>query len=326
MSHDLIGLKTSIKERYRLGDMIGKSAAMHDVYENIIKAAATDANIIILGKSGTGKELAARAIHNLSGRNKRAFIPINCGAIPETLFESEFFGYKKGAFSGAHTDKNGFLDIADKGTLFMDEVGEISPGIQAKLLRAIDGEGYTPLGDNKIKKADVRLIAATNRNLKDMVAKGDMREDFYYRIHIIPINLPPLKDRKEDIPLLAEHFMKLYDPEKKMPVIKDRFMESFLKYHWPGNVRELKSVIQRYVTLKTIDLPAPFAPYPNQHDTGLDIQTGRPLQDALLEFEKAYILKTLEQNNWHRGKAASLLGISRKTLFRKMKTHQLGQS
>ena len=203
-----IRLRSNIKDRYRFGDIVGKSTAMQDVYEMILKAAATVTNVIIYGESGTGKELVARAIYQFSDRKKKRFVPVNCGAIPEHLLESEFFGYKKGAFTGAANNKAGYLDLADDGVLFLDELGEIGPNLQVKLLRVLEGGGYTPVGGLEVRKPNLRIIAATNRNLQDYVARGIMREDFYYRIHIIPIHLPPLRERKEDIPLLIEHFMK----------------------------------------------------------------------------------------------------------------------
>ncbi len=180
---------------------------MQEVYELILKAAATNANAIIYGESGTGKELVARAIHRLNNRKEGRFIPVNCGAIPENLLESEFFGYRKGAFTGAAADKEGYLDLADGGTLFLDELGEIGPNLQVKLLRVLEGGGYSAVGGRDVKKPDVRIIAATNRDLKAQVNRGLMREDFFYRVHIIPIQLPSLRERREDIPLLIEHFM-----------------------------------------------------------------------------------------------------------------------
>ena len=212
-----ISLRSSIKDRYRLGSLIGKSPAMQEVYELILNAAATNANVIVYGDSGTGKELVAKAIHEMSNRSEKGFVPVNCAAIPENLLESEFFGHKKGAFTGAHADKQGYLDVADGGTLFLDEVGELSLSLQAKMLRAIEGGGYSPVGSSVNKLSDFRIIAATNRNLLEQVRKRGIREDFFYRIHVIPINVPPLRDRKEDIPLLMEHFLKLYSENGDPP-------------------------------------------------------------------------------------------------------------
>ena len=335
-----IRLRSSIRERYRFCDIIGKSQGMQEVYEFILQAAATQANVIIYGESGTGKELVAKAIHETSDRSQKGFVTVNCGAIPETLMESEFFGYKKGAFTGANMDKNGYLDEADGGTLFLDEVGEIGLNMQVKLLRAIAGDGYTPVGSNTIKNADVRIVAATNRNLRELVRRGVMREDFFYRIHILPIYLPPLRERKDDLPLLVDHFMKLYD--KNHPPLPANIVEALLNYNWPGNIRELQNVLYRYLTLKRLDFTgAPTTGHehmekllPQVHDsmpisTSPGIYSERPsqisqddgdlrLEENLKLMERDHILKALSENNWHRGRTADALGINRKTLFLKM--------
>jgi PAS domain S-box-containing protein len=338
-----IRLRSSIRERYRFCDIIGKSPVMQEVYEFILQAAETLANVIIYGESGTGKELVAKAIHETSDRSQKGFVTVHCGAIPETLMESEFFGYKKGAFTGANMDKRGYLDEAHSGTLFLDEVGDIGQNMQVKLLRAISGDGYTPVGSNTIKNADVRIIAATNRNLRDLVKKGVMREDFFYRIHILPIYLPPLRDRKDDLPLLVDHFLQLQD--KKHPALPGHIVEALLNYDWPGNIRELQNVLHRYLTLKRLDFAgmpitrlaqqareAPkngnsirtdFAPgiyrgdqaHPDQSPG--DIRAKEPTMN-LKTIERDNIMRALSEHNWHRGQTASALGISRRTLFRKM--------
>ncbi|MDM8525762.1 sigma 54-interacting transcriptional regulator [Desulfococcaceae bacterium HSG8] len=320
-----IRLRSDIKDRYKFGEIIGKSPAMQKVYELIVKAATTDVNVIIYGESGTGKELVAKAVHDMSDRNGRAFVPVNCGAIPENLLESEFFGYKKGAFTGANTDKRGFLKLADRGTLFLDELGEIDTNMQVKLLRAIEGGGYTPIGGSKTEKPDVRIIAATNRNLHDLLRRGFIREDFFYRIHIIPIYLPPLRERREDIPLLLEHFLRAYGDDRKLPSLTGKMLESVRNYNWPGNVRELQNTVHRYVTLNTLD----FTGKPLRNFPGTDYAEEKnsdhvlSLRDAMKNFEKNYIVKVLEHNRWHRTKAASMLGINRKTLFKKMKEFEI---
>ena len=248
-----VRLRSNIKERYRFGKIIGKSPVMQEIYELIIKAAASNVGVIVYGESGTGKELVAEAIHEMSDRKEKPFVPVNAGAVPETLLESEFFGYKKGAFTGANADKRGLLQQADKGTLFLDELGEISPNLQAKLLRAIEGGGFTPVGGLEAETSDFRIIAATNQDLKQQMKKGLMRKDFFYRIHIIPLHLPPLRERKEDIPLLIEHFMQNHPPSKNLPTITLRVMEALTSYDWPGNVRELQNTLHRYVTLGEVD-------------------------------------------------------------------------
>lgn len=334
-----ITLRSSIKDRYRFGDIIGKSVAIQEIYERSLNAAATNANVIIYGESGTGKELVAKAIHRLSNRSQNNFVPVNCAAIPENLIESEFFGYKKGAFTGANTDKQGYLDKANGGTLFLDEVGELGLNIQAKLLRAIEGGGYSPVGSNIVKHSDFRIIAATNKNLMEYTKKGLMREDFFYRIHIIPIQLPPLRQRKEDIPLLVEHFIRLNSPDKKVVSVPGKVLETLQKYDWPGNVRELHNVIQRYLMVNKIEILTPLRQSPSEissdeqasfsyiktdHDFHEEVENSdkSPIMGNLSDYteksEKAAILKALNQNRWNKGKTADILKISRKTLHRKM--------
>ncbi len=312
-----IKLKSTIKDRYKFGDIIGKSQSMQQIYELILKAANSDASVVILGESGTGKELVARAIHRLSPRADKPFVAVNCGAIPEQLAESEFFGHKKGAFTGAHADKKGYLYVADKGTLFLDEIGELDINIQVKFLRALETGEYTPIGDTKIYRSDFRLISATNNDLSQLVSNGKMREDFYYRISIIPIFIPPLRERKEDIPLLVEHFLKIYSKGKHPPTLPAKYMDLLMNYDWPGNVRELQGMIQRYLTVGSFE-------FLNKYGTDISdeeaIQPGS-LKQAVGEFEKRIILKTLRQNKWHKSKAASMLGIDPKTLYRKMKRY-----
>ena len=319
-----VRLKAKIKERYRFGKIIGKSPVMQKIYELILKAAASDAGVIVYGESGTGKELVAEAIHETSDRKEKPFVAVNAGGVAETLLESEFFGYKKGAFTGANTDKLGLLHLADKGTLFLDELGEIGPNLQAKLLRAIEGRGFTPVGGLETETSDFRIIAATNKDLKEQVKKGLMREDFFYRIHIIPIHLPPLRERKEDIPLLIEHFMQNHPPSKNLPTITVAVMEALTSYDWPGNVRELQNTLHRYVTLKRLDfLGAPLsAPAPSPEMKFEPIWPNEELlRDAMGHFEREYILKQLERYHWNRSKVASKLGIDRKTLFKKMRSY-----
>ncbi|MBU0990965.1 MAG: sigma 54-interacting transcriptional regulator [Proteobacteria bacterium] len=322
-----IRLRSHIKDRYRFGDIIGKSHAMQNVYELILKASASDANVIIYGETGTGKELIARAIHKMSDRKSGRFVPVNCGAIPENLLESEFFGYRKGAFTGAYTDKKGFLDLADGGTLFLDELGEIDLNIQVKLLRAIEGGGFTPIGSQQNKRLNFRIIAATNRNLKEFVTKGLMREDFYYRIHIIPIDLPPLRKRKEDIPLLIEHFFKIHQAKiRKNPPLTGAMLEAMLKHDWPGNVRELQNVIHRYFTLNQLDLMNPDdleTSSPKSLPRTVSESGSTDYQTVMDDFEKKIFISILEQHRWNRKKAASLMGLPLRTFYRKMKKHDL---
>jgi transcriptional regulator with PAS, ATPase and Fis domain len=319
-----ISLRSSMKDRYRLGDLIGKSPAMQEVYELMLDAAATSANVIIHGESGTGKELVARAIHEMSNRSTRSFVPVNCAAIPENLLESEFFGYKKGAFSGAHANKRGYLDQADRGTLFLDELGELSLSLQAKLLRAIEGGGYSPVGGSVNRSSDFRIIAATNLDLQDQLREGAMREDFFYRIHVIPIDVPPLRERREDIPLLLEYFLKLYSEDGRVPPLPGHVIEVLIRYDWPGNVRELQNVVQRYITVKQVDLPGSTSlgrnasainPGERKPDPPRNLRLRVHVDDA----ERVALLEALESSGGNRTRAAKVLGVSRRTLLRKMK-------
>jgi len=325
---------------------------MQEVYEFILKAAATQASIIIYGESGTGKELVAKAIHETSDRKNKKFVTVHCGAIPESLMESEFFGYKKGAFTGANEDRRGYLDDADGGTLFLDEVGDVGLSMQVKLLRAIAGDGYAPVGSSAMKNVNVRIIAATNRNIRDLVRKELMREDFFYRIHILPIYLPPLRERKDDLPLLIDHFLHLYDANHQ--ALPGHIMEMLIEYHWPGNIRELQNVLRRYLTLKKLD----FESFPSNQNFQLKsnfagenhlrrhvLAPGVSAEDLTLSFpeqnnrqiekeckltlenlEKNRILKALAENNWRRENAAQSLGMNRKTLYRKMQKLGLASS
>ncbi len=322
-----IFLRTQIKERKKFGNIVGQSPAMQQVYEHILNAGATDATVVIYGEPGTGKELVANAIHDMSERRNNRFVPVNCGAIPENLIESEFFGYKKGAFSGAITDKAGYLEYADGGTLFLDEVGEISVHMQVKLLRVIEGGGYTPVGSSQVKTTNVRIIAATNRDLKLLVKNGVMREDFFYRVHILPIHLPPLRDRMGDLPMLIEHFMRLYAGKRKVPPLTRKLMEKLYHHDWPGNVRELQNVIVRYCNQKTIDLTSaatkPEAPPDQMSFPNKDVSSVKDLSAMLATYEKLLVLTTLNQYQWHRQRVAKALNIDRKTLFNKMKRYGL---
>ena len=324
-----VRLRSNIKERYRFGKIIGKSPVMQEIYELILQAAASDAGVIVYGESGTGKELVAEAIHKMSDRKEKPFVPVNAGGVAETLLESEFFGYKKGAFTGANTDKPGLLHLADKGTLFLDELGEIGPNLQAKLLRAIEGGGFTPVGGLKAETSDFRIIAATNKDLKEQVKKGIMREDFFYRIHIIPIHLPPLRERKEDIPLLIEHFMQNHPSSKNLPKITVAVMEALTSYDWPGNVRELINTMHRYLTLKKLDFLDTSLIDASQTEPAVSVEeseTNKPLDATVKRFEKLYLTRVLEDNDWQQSKVSALLGVDRKTLYRKINQYHLKPS
>jgi transcriptional regulator with PAS, ATPase and Fis domain len=315
-------LRENIQDRYKFGSIIGKSKVMQQVYQLILRAAATDANVIIYGESGTGKELVAREIHNMSERRDNMFLPVNCGAIPGPLMESEFFVYRKGAFTGADQDKGGYFAESNHGTLFLDELGEIDEAMQVKMLRVIEGNGYTPLGGVEPVYPNTRIISATNSNLRPMLERGTMREDFFYRIHIIPINLPPLRARRDDIPLLVEYFMEKHSKNTPSRVLSGHDLDRLMQYEWPGNVRELENTILRFINLNVLE-------FVRAGEDCSHLVRGRgaelpevpctPLREAAQQFEKEYLLRQLEACRWNRTQTAKILGIQRKTLYLKMK-------
>ncbi len=303
-------LKTDLKDRYRFGPLVGKSPAMQKVYEQISKAAATEFSTVVMGETGVGKELTARAIHQLSARKDRAFMPVNCGAIAENLFEAEFFGYRKGAFTGAATDNPGLLDRAHEGVLFLDEISELNVGQQAKLLRVLQDGEYYPVGSRDVKKADVMVVAASNKDLKEMVAQGKMRDDFFFRINVLEIKVPPLRERLDDLPLLIEHFLGKISSEKNAAPLSTEVLHSCRGYQWPGNIRELNNVLQRYIANDQLDLPFDPILFPSSTPAGLF--------DAVERLEKDMIVDALKRHGWHRERTSSFLKIPRRTLHRKM--------
>lgn len=312
-------LRSSLKERYRFGNILGRSAVMQEVYELILKAAASEASVAILGESGSGKELVAQAIHEHSPRKHAAFVAVNCGAIQESLFEREFFGHRKGAFSSAYANAAGYLDLADGGTLFLDEVSELTVNMQAKLLRAIEGSGYRPVGGTQTVTSNFRVISASNVALGEKVKMGQVRSDFFYRLQVIQIRLPPLRKRQEDIPLLVDHFVKMMKPAPATTKIPGHIMDILLEYEWPGNVRELRNVLQRYLTLGQLEFLAPDGAT-SQSATALESTAAADLDlpQAVQQLEKTLIARALAQTNGNRTRAATLLGISRRALFRKI--------
>lgn len=328
LKQENITLRASLRDRYKFGEIVGRSQAMQEIYEVLIHAAASDANIVICGESGTGKELAARTIHQLGQRRSQAFVAVNCGAIPEPLFEREFFGHRKGSFTGAMTNQPGYLDRAHNGTLFLDEVGELTPVMQVKLLRTLQDGEYTPIGSTESKRANIRIIAATNKDLKELLRKGVMREDFFYRIRVIVITLPPLRKRKEDIPLLLDHFLRQYG-RKTLPDISAlpaQIIELFDAYDWPGNVRELQNELQRYVAGQPLEFleNMPTVRCAHAHASNLPIDAnGLTFHEAVEAFEKHLICATLEQYCGHQGKTARRLGIPPRTLYEKIKKYHL---
>lgn len=311
-------LRVSMQDRYKFGKFIGRSPAMQGVYELITKAAATDYSVVVTGESGTGKELTAKTIHELSARQNKPFVVVNCGAVTESLFEREFFGHKKGAFTDARRDEPGFFDAVNGGTLFLDEISEIPLTLQVKLLRVLENGEYIPVGDSVSQKTDIRIVAATNKKLLDMVRQGKFREDLFYRIHVIEIELPPLRDRREDIQLLAEHFLLQDGAGDKMVKFPDSLRNMMFNYDWPGNIRELKNAVHRYLATDNLVFPE------HHHDKyGSEFPLKQGLKSALDSLEKEMIIEALEKTHWHRGNTAELLQIPRRTLQRKMLKYNL---
>ena len=303
---------------------------MHEIYKQIGKVADTDFTVLILGESGTGKELVAGAIHRNSRRREGPFIRINCAAIPENLLESELFGYERGAFTGASNKKLGKFELAHGGTLFLDEISEMPLGMQVKLLRVLQEKEFERVGGTRTIKVDTRIIAATNRNLAQMVDEGLFREDLYYRLNVVTIQVPPLRERKEDIRLLAAHFTKEAAAKLNKPVrgVSDEVIELFEAYDWPGNVRELKNVCDRAVVLARgllitrDELPATLQPG-FQESIGVKLGAGQTLQEILGDVERNIVLQALKEHNYNRTKTAQALGISRRTLYGKIKEYGL---
>ena len=315
-------LKVSLNERYKFGHIIGRSPAMKKVYELVSQAASSDFHVIITGESGTGKELVARTIFELSGRKNKAFVAVNCSAITESLFEREFFGHKKGSFTGADRKQPGFFDEAHEGTLFLDELGELKPSMQVKLLRVLENGEYIPVGETKAKKADARIISATNQDLLALVRQGQFREDLFYRIQVIDIELPPLRERSEDIPLLVEFFLSRFSSAGKKPYLTGKMMDTLSHYEWPGNVRELQNTIQRFLATNQITLPGGRSMTAIEEGEATSLANG--LQPALEDLERRLIQESLRQTMWNRGQAADLLKVSRWTLQRKMQKYEIG--
>ncbi len=322
-----IALKEKLKSQQQFGKLIGRDPRMQKIFELIRVVASTSTNILITGESGTGKSLIAREIHQQSPRKDNPFIEVSCGAIPETLLESELFGHTKGSFTGAHTDKQGKFLAANKGTIFLDEIDSASPALQVKLLRVLQERQFEPVGTNKTISVDVRVIVATNKNLKKLVEQEKFRQDLYYRINVVSINLPPLRDRPGDIPLLAEHFLEKYSKihcnGKNKKRLSEQTLKILMRYNWPGNVRELENAIERAVVLSPSDIIVPqdlpeeiLNPIESKNEL---ISSEMPLAQALLKVEKNIILNALERNNWNKQKTAKALGISRTSLFRKMR-------
>jgi len=345
-------LTEELKERYSFQNVVGKNPKMQEIYELIQKTSESKATVIIQGESGTGKELIARAIHYNSPRHNKPFIKVNCGALPESLLESELFGHVKGAFTDAITNRKGRFELANQGTLFLDEIGEASPGVQVKLLRVLETGEFEPVGSSKSLKVDVRIITATNQNLKQRIKEGKFREDLYYRLNVLPVFLPPLRERNDDIPLLVEHFLKKFNQKtgKRITSVSPEAIDLLLDYPWPGNVRELENAIEHSFvhcqnsTILPNHLPDEPQNFPNLRDeTSLlppALERGNILvpqqypsravekilspEKPLKQAEKEIILQALKKNKGNKIKTAKELKISRSTLWRKMKGLKVG--
>jgi DNA-binding NtrC family response regulator len=325
LRHEVSTLRQELRTRYHFENLIGKSRAMQEIFGLIEQVAGSRSTVMVYGKSGTGKELVAKAIHYNSPRSSKAFVAVNCAAIPAELLESELFGHEKGAFTGAIATKVGKFELATGGTLFLDEIGHMRLDLQAKILRALQEREIERVGGTRTIKIDVRVLAATNRDLKKAIEEGTFREDLYYRLNVVPITLPDLKDRQEDVPLLANHFVQKFAPESNPAIreISKEAMAILMSHTWPGNVRELENVIERAVTLghgpavQPGDLPAHLAGGTNPVERALT-------KEATLEdLEKDYIAMILRRTKGHQIRAASILGIDRRTLYRKIRRYGL---
>ncbi|HMH51097.1 MAG TPA: sigma-54 dependent transcriptional regulator [Candidatus Acidoferrum sp.] len=320
-------LREKLDERSQL---IGETPVMRALRDQIAMAAPTNGRVLIHGENGSGKELVARAVHANSTRRERAFVEVNCAAIPEELIESELFGHERGAFTGAHARRRGRFELADGGTIFLDEIGDMSFKTQAKVLRALEEQSFERVGGKDTVKVDVRVIAASNRNLEALIRDGRFREDLFYRLNVIPIEVPPLRVRTDDIPLLVDHFIRTFSAEngKRVKTLTGEALAYFLGYDWPGNVRELRNMVERLVimaprpVIDAEDLPAPLRPKEGWAEGGEARE--RTLREARDGFERAYILAELRSNDWNVTRTSERLGIERSHLYRKIKAYGIG--
>ena len=321
-------LKESLKSFSSVVEMVGRSEAMDKIRQQVDQVAPTDATVLLLGESGTGKEIVAKAIHVASGRRFMPIIVVNCGALSEGVLESELFGHERGAFTGAQYRRKGRLELADGGTLFLDEIGDISPKTQLDLLRVLEEKTITRIGSNKAIPVDFRVLAATNRNLEEAVAAGRFREDLYYRLNVFSITIPPLRDRKEDIPPLVDHFVQKFARamNKSVKQVSPEALNVLLAYEWPGNIRELQNAVERAMViagggeLKVEHFPILKTAGPSLEGEGVD-----PLGKSLAEIEEEHVRRVLEQTGFNVTRAAKALGIDRVTLYNKMKRFGIGR-
>ena len=307
--------------------VVGESKTMQRVMEIVRKVAPTESTVLITGESGTGKEMIAKAIHRLSPRREKEFIPVDCNALVENLLESELFGHVKGSFTGAISTKHGLFGLASGGTFFFDEVGNLSPNTQSKLLRVIQEREIKPVGGNQRIRVDVRIIAASNQNLMEAIAQKTFREDLFYRLSVVPIHLPPLRERKEDLSFLVQHFIQQYNRKRKKPLvgISPAAMEMLMKYGWPGNVRELENTIERAIILEGGEIiTAESLPWLFHQDRGKKAPAAARELVSLEDLEKEHIALVLRETSGHKSQAAKILGIDRKTLYQKLRKYELG--
>jgi two-component system response regulator HydG len=328
LEQENILLKEQLANRFDFSSIISRSREMKNLLETVALVAPTEATVLILGESGTGKELIANAIHQNSPRKDRPFIKVNCAALPETLLESELFGHEKGSFTGATTRRKGRFHLADRGSIFLDEIAEMSSSTQTKILRVLQEREFEPVGSSETVKIDTRIITATNKNLHEEIKANRFREDLYYRINVVSLIVPAMRDRRDDIPLLAGYFLKQY-AEKNKKLIKDitpKAQDLLMRYDWPGNVRELENVIERSIIMARGDMITP-SEFPevlqelniDKKETRLDLTPGRKLKDV----EKDMIIRTLEMTGGNRTHTANILGISRRTLQLKIKEYEI---
>ncbi len=336
MQGENVHLRKQIRTKYRFDNIVGDSEQMHDLFRMVEKVADSDSTILLQGESGTGKELIAKAIHYNSHRNNKLLIPVNCGAIPEDLLESELFGHVKGAFTGAIYTRQGRFQMASGGTIFLDEIGDMSPKLQVKVLRVLQEHEFEPVGGTETIKVDVRVITATNQNLEEAVKAKTFREDLFYRLNVIPLTIPPLRDRKADVPLLVNHFLERFNREKnrKIRELDKDSMELLLNYAWPGNVRELENLIERLVILNdkdvinTVDLPDKFLQKPVKKEVSAEFEIpgeGISFKKVVNDFENRLILQALNKTGWNKNMAAKLLKLNRTTLVEKIKKKRLNR-
>lgn len=330
-------LKSALHKKYRFDNIVGQSDEILAVLNLIERVSESDSTVLITGDSGTGKELVAKAIHFNSPRSTKPFIPINCGAIPSELLESELFGHVKGAFTGAIANRTGRFEMAEGGTLFLDEIGDMSPNLQVKLLRVLQERTFEPVGSTKTTSVNVRVVAATNANLEKAVEEGRFREDLYYRLNVIPINIPPLRQRRSDIALLFHYFMEQFNNnrEHKLTGVSPEAMDVLYHYPWPGNIRELENLVERLTILKgegivnLSDLPLKYrnqkAAFQANPDKIEIPESGMDFNSAVDGFENALIMRALEKTGWNRNQAAILLKLNRTTLVEKIKKKGLTQ-